>query len=182
MLSRWSRLKAESKKSGVALPVEIDQARPAAQVAVPVSTSEADSLPVEESPQEPLPSVHDLTPESDFTPFMRAGVDPVQRNAALKKLFADPHYNVMDGLDIYISDYGKPDPIPPEMLRGLVQSQLLGLFKDEEEKEDVLEAGETEQKEVQAVSQLSQSEDKLENDNEPPTLNRVNPDSETSSG
>jgi Protein of unknown function (DUF3306) len=182
MLSRWSRLKAESKKSDVALPVEIDQAIAAAQVAVPVSTLEADSLPVEESAQEPLPSVHDLTPESDFTPFMRAGVDPVQRNAALKKLFTDPHYNVMDGLDIYISDYGKPDPIPPEMLRGLVQSQLLGLFKDEEEKEDVLEVGETEQKEVQVATRLSESEHKLENDNEPPTLNRVNPGSETSSG
>ena len=34
MLARWSRLKAESKKSDVALPVEIDQAIPAAQVAV----------------------------------------------------------------------------------------------------------------------------------------------------
>jgi hypothetical protein len=181
MLSRWSRLKAESKKSDLALPVEVDQANPAAQVASPVSTLETDSLPAEESPQEPLPSVHDLTPESDFTPFMRSGVDPVQRNAALKKLFTDPHYNVMDGLDIYISDYGKPDPIPPEMLRGLVQSQLLGLFKDEEEKEEGLEEGETKQKEFQVASRLCDSEHKSENDNEPPTLNRVNPDSEASS-
>ncbi len=181
MLSRWSRLKAESKKSDVALPVEIDQASPVTKAAVPLSTLEADDLPVEESSQEPLPSVHDLTPESDFKPFMRAGVDPVQRNAALKKLFTDPHYNVMDGLDIYISDYGKPDPIPPEMLRGLVQSQLLGLFKDEEEKEDVLAVGETEQKDVQVANQLSEPMQKLENDNDPPTLNRVNPDLEASS-
>jgi hypothetical protein len=35
------------------------------------------------------------------------------RNAALKKLFTDPHFNVMDGLDVYIDDYGKPDPCRP---------------------------------------------------------------------
>ena len=30
----------------------------------------------------------------------------------MKKLFSDPHFNVMDGLDTYIDDYGKPDPLP----------------------------------------------------------------------
>jgi hypothetical protein len=44
-------------------------------------------------------------------------VAPEVKNAAIKKLFADPHFNVMDGLDTYIDDYSKPDPIPPEMLR-----------------------------------------------------------------
>jgi hypothetical protein len=37
----------------------------------------------------------------------------------------------MDGLDTYIDDYGKPDPLPAGMLRQMVQSQLLGLFDDE---------------------------------------------------
>ena len=50
----------------------------------------------------------------------------------MKKLFSDPHFNVMDGLDTYIDDYGKPDPIPASMLRQMVQSQALGLFADEE--------------------------------------------------
>jgi hypothetical protein len=40
-------------------------------------------------------------------------VAPEVKNAAFKKLFADPHFNVMDGLDIYIDDYSKPDPLPP---------------------------------------------------------------------
>jgi hypothetical protein len=38
----------------------------------------------------------------------------------------------MDGLDTYIGDYNTPDPLPPGMLRKMVQSQLLGLFDDEE--------------------------------------------------
>jgi hypothetical protein len=40
----------------------------------------------------------------------------------------------MDGLDIYIDDYSKPDPIPMDMLKKLNQSHMLGLFKTAEEK------------------------------------------------
>jgi hypothetical protein len=72
-----------------------------------------------------------LTRESDYGAFVAPRVAPDVRNAALKKLFTDPHFNVMDGLDTYIDDYGKPDPLPPGMLRQMVQSQLLGLFDDE---------------------------------------------------
>jgi hypothetical protein len=57
-------------------------------------------------------------------------VDEDVKRAALKKLFADPHFNVMDGLDTYIDDYGKPDPIPVSMLRKMAQAQFLGLFSE----------------------------------------------------
>ncbi len=69
---------------------------------------------------------------SDFSRFVARGVQPEVKNAALKKLFSDPHFNVMDGLDIYIDDYGKPDPLPAAMLRQMVQSRFLGLFDDEQ--------------------------------------------------
>jgi hypothetical protein len=49
----------------------------------------------------------------------------------MKKLFADPHYNVMDGLDTYIDDYNTPDPIPAAMFKQLVQARMLGLLDDE---------------------------------------------------
>jgi hypothetical protein len=78
-----------------------------------------------------LPTLDDvarLTRESDYAPFVRPGVDTEVKNAALKKLFSDPHFNVMDGLDTYIDDYGKPDPISPAMLRQLNQATSLGLF------------------------------------------------------
>ena len=50
------------------------------------------------------------------------------RRAALKKLFSDARFNVMDGLDIYIDDYSKEDPIPPALLAQLehVRGTLFG--------------------------------------------------------
>mgnify|MGYP006202741097 CR=1 FL=1 len=89
-----------------------------------------------EMPAEPLPSLDDaraLTPDSDFQPFMRPGVTADVRNVAMKKLFADPHFNVMDGLDIYIGDYNTPDPLPAGMLQKMVGAQLLGLFDKPDE-------------------------------------------------
>jgi Protein of unknown function (DUF3306) len=46
-------------------------------------------------------------------------VDEGTRRAALRKLFADPHFNQMDGLDTYIDDYSQPDPIPAAVLAGI---------------------------------------------------------------
>jgi hypothetical protein len=72
-----------------------------------------------------------LTRQSDYTRFVLPGVEPAVKNAALKRLFSDPHFNVMDGLDTYIDDYGLPDPIPASMLRAMHQSAVLGLFDHE---------------------------------------------------
>ena len=47
----------------------------------------------------------------------------------------------MDGLDTYIDDYGKPDPIPESMLRLMRQSKFLGLFDDEEKEPPSQPAG-----------------------------------------
>jgi Protein of unknown function (DUF3306) len=146
VLSRWSRLKSESKKPVIDAPL---QQEPSLQPVVPDSALAMPDDPLikeldgQQKSAEPanelkaLPEIADLTNDSDYTPFMQNGVDPAKRNAAMRKLFTDPHYNVMDGLDIYIDDYGKPDPIPPEMLRNLMQSKMLNLFNDEPElKED----------------------------------------------
>jgi len=91
-------------------------------------------------PPPTMDDVADLTPSSDFSRFVAPDVDESVKQAALKKLFADPHFNVMDGLDTYIEDYGKPDPIPASMLRRMVQSAALGLFDEEKKEEDKLKA------------------------------------------
>lgn len=101
----------------------------------PAGVESASSDEATAGPQAPveLQAVETLTPESDFKPFMRSEVEPQTRNAALKRLFADPHFDRIDEMDIYIEDYGKPDPIPPAMLRMLEQSRSLRLFSDESE-------------------------------------------------
>jgi hypothetical protein len=66
---------------------------------------------------------------------MSSDVGPEVRNAAMKKLFADPHFNVMDGLDIYIDDYSLSDPIPESMLRQMASAKFLKLFDDDEDED-----------------------------------------------
>ena len=88
---------------------------------------------------QPVPSLADteaLTPASDFRPFMGQGVAPEVKNAAMKKLFADPHFNVMDRMDIYIDDYSQPDPLPLAMLRQMNGAKFLNLFEDEDQDKD----------------------------------------------
>ena len=105
-LRRWSRLKRQ----------------PAAKPDVSGAPSE-------------LPALEALTFESDFGAFMRAKVDEGVKRAALKKLFSDPRFNVMDGLDVYIDDYSKNEPIPPAMLAGLRQAQKIFEWAKEDEAE-----------------------------------------------
>jgi hypothetical protein len=73
----------------------------------------------------PLPALESLTIDSDYSPFMQPGVDDAMKRGALKKLFSDPHFNVMDGLDVYIGDYSKPDPIDPAIVRTLTQARYI---------------------------------------------------------
>jgi len=111
-LSRWARRKRESANAAHAIVPE--PAQPLAE----------------------LPPVDELSFESDFKAFMHAKVDERLRRMALKKLFSDPRFNVMDGLDVYIDDYSKEDPIPPGMLAQLqhARSTLFGPQTEEEKK------------------------------------------------
>jgi hypothetical protein len=100
-LSRWSRLKKESKTE-----------------------------PVPEAPAPVLPPVEKLTPESDFASFMHPKVEDALRRVALKKLFSDPHFNVPDPFEAYSGDWTGGEPIPEEMLKTLNQARDL-IFKDD---------------------------------------------------
>lgn len=143
--SRWARRKAEARRGGPAAepvtppvdvaavpaaPIPAAPPRPAAAVPTPPTPTPTPSA-VEDSPLPTMDDVARLTRTSDFAPFVRNGVDEGVKRAALKKLFADPYFNVMDGLDVYIDDYGKPDPLPTSMLRKLLQSEAAGLWRDD---------------------------------------------------
>jgi Protein of unknown function (DUF3306) len=142
-LNRWARRKSQSKRgqpeaepaAKPQLPVgaEAPPTTPRAERAAPAAPLAETATPSVAAPA-PAPTLADvaaLTKESDFSRFVTAGVDDNVKRAALKKLFADPHFNLMDGLDTYIDDYNTPNPIPAAMLRQMAQSKFLGLFADE---------------------------------------------------
>lgn len=70
-----------------------------------------------------LEDVARLTPDSDYAVFFAQGVDKAVRRMALKKLFSDPHFNLPDGLDIYMGDYSQASPVSASMLAALQQAQ-----------------------------------------------------------
>ena len=142
-LSRWSRRKVQAR-DGVALqepaapprePAAAPaQVAPAAGALAPPSVDAAAAPPQAVAPAPAPPTMDDvamLTRESDFSRFVSPGVDGDVKNAALKRLFTDPHFNVMDGLDIYIDDYSKPDPLPLSSVRKMAQAAFLGLIEPE---------------------------------------------------
>jgi hypothetical protein len=123
-LHRWSRLKREQAAPPAAAPA------PAAPADNPVA---ADARREQAAP---LPPVEQLKPDSDFTPFMNAQVDPATRRSALKKLFADAHYNVPDPFEAYSEDYTRGDPIPAQMLKAINRARDLAVKGPEQVAED----------------------------------------------
>ena len=155
--SRWSQRKGDVAKGKV-----LDEPAPPVVDAISKLVAPPQPVPASPEPDQPakveaipaltLEDVKALNAESDFSPFAAKNVAPDVRNAAMKKLFTDPHYNVMDGLDIYIDDYSKSDPIPESMLRQMVGAQFLKLFESEPAAETI-EA--TEAKEDNGAPNLS---------------------------
>jgi hypothetical protein len=131
--SRWSRRKQEAAQG---LPLQEPEPAVGQSAKTPAQAVPAPA-PLSSAPAEaaqPLPTLADaqaLTPESEFGAFMRQGVPADVRNLAVKKLFADPHFNVMDGLDIYIGDYTIADPLPAGMLEKMVSAQAMNLVPPE---------------------------------------------------
>jgi hypothetical protein len=146
-LSRWSRRKSESE-AGTAGPTADSVPIEPAPVVLKPGGAELPATVEPEAPPETLPPVESLTPESDFTPFMKAEVEPGLKREAFKKLIEDPRFNVMDGLDVYIDDYSKPDPLPEGWLEKMNQVKHLGIFKapDEEAEAPTAPAAEPLQK------------------------------------
>lgn len=130
-LSRWSRRKQQAREQ----PVE--------QTPVAVTHANQETLPV-------LPPLEGLNMDSDFRGFLNPKVDESLRRAALNKLFHEPHFNVMDGLDTYIDDYSISDPIPEAMLKTMKQAQDI-IVAGQERREQAAKQEEAERQRLAAA-------------------------------
>jgi hypothetical protein len=130
-LSRWSRRKQQARE------------QPAEQKPVAVTPATQAQPPV-------LPPVEGLNMDSDFRGFLHPKVDESLRRAALKKLFREPHFNVMDGLDTYIDDYSVSDPIPEAMLQQMKHAQDI-IVAGEERRAEAAKLEETERQRLAAA-------------------------------
>ncbi len=159
--SRWSRRKAQVRHGGEAAEQSSAKTVPATPAASPALNAEAASpraiealqassaavpdavadgpvSPAQTRPRPTLDDVEQLDASSDYRNFVARDVDPEVRNAAFKKLFhSDPHFNVMDGLDVYIDDYNTPQPLSLAVMKTLVQARAMGLIDDELKDQDL---------------------------------------------
>ena len=96
-LRRWSRRK-QAVARGETPPEPAPPVAPAAAV-------------VPDEP--PLPDPATLSLADDFSGFLRARVPEALKRQAMRQLFAQPHFNVVDGLDVYMEDFNALPDLPP---------------------------------------------------------------------
>ncbi|MGG5818340.1 DUF3306 domain-containing protein [Falsiroseomonas sp. HW251] len=110
-LSRWSRRK---RAAADALPEPPAEAAPEAP-ALPEAPARA-ACPIPKLPPvdlDALPSIEELTAQSDFSLFLRPGVPQVLRNAALRRMWSlDPAIRDYIGPVEYQWDFNTPGGLP----------------------------------------------------------------------
>ncbi|MES2247830.1 MAG: DUF3306 domain-containing protein [Pseudomonadota bacterium] len=143
-LGRWSRRKQEVRAAETAVEEKtlsaVEPVAAPAPVPAPAALAEPPAADGEQDTAPPLTlaDVDALDIGSDFKPFLTKEVAPEVKNAAFRKLFADPHFNVMDGLDTYVDDYSQSTPVPESVLRQMASAKFLKLFdEDPEDAEDI---------------------------------------------
>jgi hypothetical protein len=141
-LGRWSRVKLEQEQR----------------------SQEAASVPQKTEAQEKppdLPPLDTLTPASEFAGFMHPKVEDALRRAALKKLFADPHFNIPDPYEAYSGDWTVGEPIPDEMMATLNQARL-HLFSDKQREEaDAKDAAGAQAKAAEEQAKVAEEQAKV---------------------
>ena len=132
-LGRWSRRKAEVRagRGGASPELQEDKADLPVDAAEPDDTGQEN--PAEETPPPDLPDIETLTPDSDFTAFMKEGVPKALRRQALRKLWAsDPVFNFIDGME----EYGEDCTDAATVVAGMKSAWEVGKGYPKEEKPD----------------------------------------------
>jgi hypothetical protein len=104
VVARWSRRKHEAATT-TAQPTDDRVAAPSP--ACPAKT-DAD-----------MPSIDLLTADSDLSGFLSPGVSESLRREAMRKVFSQSRYNLVDGLDDYAEDYTRFQPLGDLLTAGL---------------------------------------------------------------
>lgn len=116
--ARWSRPRKQNPS---------EENEPDSAGAANAANALQPAVPTEASSQSPptMEDVSGLTRNSDYSRFIARDVDEDVKRSAMKKLFSDPRYNVMDGLDTYIGDYHSFEPVSSDLLHALNHAQAL---------------------------------------------------------
>ena len=96
-LERWSRRKLETQPGGQDVAAgELHEANSPAPLA---------DEPEQVLTDADMPPIESLDKDSDYAPFLSPGVSDDLRQQAMRKLFAQPEFNITDGLNDYDEDY-----------------------------------------------------------------------------
>jgi hypothetical protein len=120
-LARWSRRKRLHDNAQAAEPEQVDD------LISEQSAQQYESGEASEPQQDPesLPRIEDLTAESDFSAFLRAGVPPELQKAALRRAWSlDPAIRDYCGPADYALDFNDPDSLP-----GFASKEMIELAK-----------------------------------------------------
>lgn len=101
-VSRWSRLKHETKQNDGNTAAEKTAAEKAAETG---ALDEHQQSSAKILTDEDMPDLETMTADSDYTGFLSPGVSDGLRKLALRKLFHSDVFNIRDGLDEYDGDY-----------------------------------------------------------------------------
>jgi hypothetical protein len=96
-LARWSRRKLDAPHP--------ERDAPAGEMAAATPSESPPAGPERELTDADMPPIGTLDGDSDYSPFMSPGVSDDLRREALRKLFNQPDYNVVDGLNDYDEDF-----------------------------------------------------------------------------
>ncbi len=127
--NRWSRQKSLQRDLQAPPP-----AAPAQPQALPVPTPAAPGPDAATAvPDTPAPTVDDaqaLDVGADVRRYLQADVSEAARHLALKKLFADPQYNVISDMDDYVEDFSQLATLTAQEVSQLEQFKSLNPLKD----------------------------------------------------
>ncbi len=155
---RWSRRKQEAREPTIA-----DEPKMAS---LPVA-EDADP-PAEQAPTiaaEDLPDIDSLDKDSDYTPFMQAGVPEQLKKLALRALWrSDPVLANLDGLNDYDEDFKMALEVGAEFMRKIREAEKKLSDEEEPEREEPDEA--TEEETVAEIDDDSHDPDDAETEAE----------------